>query len=182
MKSWDARSSKIVYENPWLAVREDQVTRPDGNPGIYGVVMMKTEGVVIVPVDENGNTYLVLQERYTIGRESWELVAGGTDTEDAEIAARRELLEESGLEAKNVEKVISFYSTVGFSDHRMTVYLATDLTEVTSQLDEVDGILAVRKLPLSEAKDMILRGEIIDGITITALLTTMSYLENKEEK
>lgn len=177
MKNWKTLSSREIYRNQWLSLREDKVIRPDGKEGIYSVISGAYPGVFIVPVDSEGNTYLVLQERYTTQNESWEVVAGGSDGEEYEIAARRELLEESGLEAENLTKILECYPLNGSSDHRALIYIATGLTKVTDQLDEIDGIMSVRKVPLIETKQMILRGEITDGLTITALLTALAYLE-----
>lgn len=177
MKNWKTLSSRQVYSNPWIGVREDIVTRPDGSSGIYGVVEAKSHGVMIAPVDDENNIYLTLQERYTIGKESWELPAGGNDNEDFEVAARRELLEEVGLEAVTLEKVLSFNSIVGISDHTMHIYLATGLTHATDKLDPVDGILGVKKVPLEDAKSMILNGKIVDGISIAGILSVISFLE-----
>lgn len=180
MKNWQTKSSTVVYENPWISVREDQVVRPDGSDGIYGVISSQHPGVFVVPVDEDGNTYLVLQERYSLGRESWEIVAGSTEGQPAEEAAKWELLEEAGIKAGSIEKIFEFYSLDGISDHKAIVCLATDIQKVSDQLDESDGIMSVRKIPLTEVKDMIMRGEIVDGHTISAIMFTIEYLNGKK--
>jgi 8-oxo-dGTP pyrophosphatase MutT (NUDIX family) len=96
--SWHTRTSRTVYENPWIRVREDEVTRPDGSEGIFGVVDLQNEAAFVVALDESDRVLLVHIDRYTVGS-SWEIVSGGTDGEDPLVAARRELLEEAGLEA-----------------------------------------------------------------------------------
>jgi hypothetical protein len=96
---WRVLGSRPVYENPWISVREDEVVRPDGNPGIYGVVHYKNTAVGVLPV-EDGHVYLVGQYRYPLERYSWEIPEGGCpEDEDPLQAARRELKEETGLSA-----------------------------------------------------------------------------------
>lgn len=178
MSSWQTKSSKVVYKNPWLVVYEDEVVRPDGNDGIYGYVdSNRGDSVFIVPVEPNGDTYLVQQERYVTKETNWEIPAGATEGESYEDATKRELLEEAGLTASSVTVINEFYLANGLASLKGAVCMATDLQKVTEQLDEVDGILGVRRLPLLEVRDMILRGEIVDGPTITAVLTVMAYLE-----
>src|SRR6476619_2150528 len=94
--SWQTRASRTVYENRWIRVREDDVTRPDGGEGIYGVVEVRHPAVFVVPVTGAGEVLLVRIHRYATGRESLEIPAGGTDGEDPLVAARRELQEETG--------------------------------------------------------------------------------------
>ncbi len=180
MKLWQTKSTTVAYENSWISVKHDEVVRPDGSNGVYGVVSSKSDGVFVVPVDENGNTYLVLQERYTIGQESWEIVAGGADGQLPEDAAARELLEEAGVKAGKVTEILEFYYVNGFSNAKGHVCLATGIEKVSDELDKVDGIMSVRKVALSDVKDMILNHEITDGPTITAVFTVIAYLEKKE--
>src|SRR6188472_2783561 len=101
---WTTRASRPVYENPWIAVREDQVIRPDGQPGIYGVVHFKNAAVGVLPVDERGGIWLVGQYRYTLDLYSWEIPEGGGPAgEPPEVTAHRELREETGLTAGRLE-------------------------------------------------------------------------------
>lgn len=72
MASWQTKSSKIVYENPYIVVHEDQVVKPDGTDGIYGYMDSKSHSITVVPVDDEGNTWIVQQERYTLKRTTWE--------------------------------------------------------------------------------------------------------------
>src|SRR6266542_5506246 len=97
---WQTKSSKIVYENPWMRVFEDQVIMPNGSDGMYGYVESKSDSVYVVPIDDEGYTYIVEQQRYTTKQLSWECVAGRNEGDDPETAAKRELLEETGIRAK----------------------------------------------------------------------------------
>jgi hypothetical protein len=101
---WKSVSTRIHYENPWIRVREDQVVRPDGLPGIYGVVEFKNRAVGVLPVEDDGSVWLVGQYRYPLNAYSWEIPEGGCpESETPETTARRELREETGLTAGRVE-------------------------------------------------------------------------------
>ncbi len=129
---WRVKSSKVVYQNPWIKVTEDQVIRPDGKPGIFGVVEQK-HGVCVVPIDNVGNVYLIKEYKYAIGRISTEIVAGGVDQDETLLqAAKRELKEEAGIIAKKwtqeLDELIQmndsfFYSTM----YQYGVIAKTDL-------------------------------------------------------
>lgn len=177
MNNWQTKSSKIIYENPWMIVREDQVVMPNGKDGTYGYVESKSDSVFVVPVDSEGNTYIVQQERYTSKKTTWEVVAGRTDGDDYEAAAARELLEEAGIRAGSIKILSEVYDSAGLTTFKSAVCLATNLEEVTNHLDENDGIIAARKLPLAEVRNMILKGEITNGPSITAILMVMAHIE-----
>lgn len=179
MNHWQTKSSDIKYDNPWMTVCEDQVIKPNGSDGIYGVVHFKSPAVFVVPVDADGNTYLVLQERYAVGEESWEIPAGATDGQPYDVAAKRELLEEAGVTAQTITKIIESRTMNGCTDHLAIICLATNIEKVTERLDEDDGILEARKVPLTDVRDMILRGEIKDGFTIQAVLAALVYIEKE---
>lgn len=164
------KSSRTAYENPWIRVREDEVRRPDGSDGIYGVVELRNAAVFVVALDADDRVLLVEVDRYTVGP-SWEVVAGGSDGEPAEVAARRELLEEAGLEAGEWIEAGRMHALNGICVAPEVVYIARDLHEAedaTAHRAE-EGITASRWVPLDDALRMSTTGEITDCESIAAL-------------
>ena len=168
---WITKSTNVPYENQWIRVEHNEVITPGGSPGIYGVVRFKYRAVGIVPIDENGFTWLVGQFRYAVDEYSWEMPAGGCPVgEDIENTARRELLEETGLIAETLTPLLdNVQLTNSVTDEIAWVFVATGLT-VTQPEPEDTEELAVRRLPLTDAIQMVLDGEINDAFTIMALL------------
>jgi 8-oxo-dGTP pyrophosphatase MutT (NUDIX family) len=176
--SWKKLSSKKIYDNPWITVVEDQVINPGGGQSQYGVVRFKNKAIAIVPLDEDGNTWLVGQERYTLGVYSWELPMGGAaDGEEPIDAARRELKEETGLTASRWSQVLRLHVSNSITDEEGFVFIAQDLVEGEPDFDETED-LQIQKLPLAEAVAMVGRGEITDAISVAALLYVGSTIGN----
>ncbi len=167
---WTTVSSRPVYDNPWIHVREDQVIRPDGQPGIYGVVHFKNRAVGVLPVDHRGRVWLVGQYRYPLESYSWEIPEGGSPgSESPEATALRELREETGLRAGRIELVATSHLSNSVSDELGYVYRATDLTPGPDEPEGCEKIVA-RPFEWDEAWGMLGRGEITDSLTVIALL------------
>src|SRR5690606_11888068 len=127
---WKTLDTKVVYENTWIRVREDVVVRPDGKPGIYGVVETRLAPGVAALTPEN-EVYLVGQYRYPMDSYSWEIIEGGSDDDESALdAAKRELREEAGLEASHWEALgPEIHLSNCHSNERGYLFLATGLTE-----------------------------------------------------
>lgn len=165
---WKKLSSKIVYKNQWFAVREDEVEKPGNRKGIYGVLETPSS-VFIVALNEYNEVYLTGLFRYPTGKYGLELPAGGSDNQDLLEAAKRELLEETGLKAAKWEKVGQFTPWNGISNEVSHVFIAKDLEQTASQIDPSEGILEIRQVAFEKVFDLIKSGEISDGQTISAL-------------
>jgi 8-oxo-dGTP pyrophosphatase MutT (NUDIX family) len=167
---WRTLGSTRVYENPWISVREDSVIRPDGEPGIYGVVHYKNTAVGVLPV-EDGHVYLVGQYRYPLERYSWEIPEGGCpEGEEPLKAARRELKEETGLEARTWNRLGEAFLSNSVADEHAVWFLATDLVPGEPQNEGTEDI-GVRRVPWREAVAMAMDGRITDALSIMALTT-----------
>ncbi|HSS35564.1 MAG TPA: NUDIX hydrolase [Patescibacteria group bacterium] len=166
---WRRLSRRTAYENAWIQVHHDEVTRPDGRPGIYGVVHFRNRAVGVVALDATDRVLLVGQFRYALDRYSWEIPEGGVPfDEDALDGARRELREETGLEAATWREIATFELSNSVTDEVGQLYLATDLT-VGEAMPEGTEDLRLRWVPLDETLAMVDRGEIPDAMSQLAL-------------
>ncbi|MGV6815956.1 MAG: NUDIX domain-containing protein [Thiotrichales bacterium] len=166
---WIYRSSTIIFENPWIRVEEHDVTNPSGGKNLYGKVHFKNQAVGVIPIDNEGNTWLVGQHRYPLNQYSWEIPEGGSPAgEDVVESAARELAEETGLRAGRLELFLHLHTTNSVADEEGYVFIATDLTPGATAFDETEDI-TVRKLPLKTAIQMAFDGEITDAISLAAL-------------
>ena len=167
---WTTLKSRPVYENSWISVREDQILRPDGSPGIYGVVHFKNRAVGVLPVDEQGAIWLVGQYRYPLDAYSWEIPeGGGHGDESPEETACRELQEETGLTAGRLELIATSHLSNSVSDEVAYVFRATELAAGPSAPEATER-LEVRRLAWEDAWAMLRRGEITDSMSVIALL------------
>lgn len=167
---WQTHSSTVAYENNWLTVRHEEVSTPSNTPGIYGVVSFKNKAVGVVPIDADGNTYLVGQYRYPLNEYSWEIPEGGSPLGiDPLESAKRELKEETGLEARRWTKIARIHTSNSATDEEGFIYVAEGLVQGEHEPEETEA-LQVRKVLLTEAVRMVMMGEITDSISMTALL------------
>ena len=160
---WITRNSETKYDNHWITVVENRVTNPSGGDGIYGVVHFKRTAVGVVPVDEDGNTWLVGQYRYPTNTYEWEIPEGGADPGETPLdAGKRELLLEMQLSNST-------------SDEISQTFLARNLSFAASRPEATEKI-EVRKVPLAEACTMAADGRIKDAISVASLLKIASLL------
>ena len=167
--AWEISDSRTAYENAWIRVREDQVVRPDGSDGIYGVVELRQPAVFVVALTDDDEVVLVTVDRHTTGP-SVEVPAGGTDGEDTLLAAQRELLEETGFSATEWVHVGSMQALNGVCEAPEHVFLAKGLTQADATGHHEEGISEVRTVPFPEVVTMVRRGDITDGETVAALM------------
>ncbi len=161
-------SSREVYRNPWLRLREDQVERSNGARGIYGVVD-KEDCAIIIPI-QGATVYLIEQFRYTVQQRCLELPQGGWETAgvNPEELARGELREETGLIAARMTHLGTLWIAYGFVHQREHVYLATGLTPDAADPDPEEHDLAMRAVSIDQFEQMILDGTIRDSCTVSA--------------
>ena len=160
--------TRIVYENSWMRVREDDIRLRDGSTGIYGVV--EKSDFVVVAALEDGKLHLVEQFRYPVGGRYWELPQGSSEHAGDPVAvARAELREEAGVEAAEFVDAGLLFNSYGFATPRFHVFLATGLREVAAQREPTEQDMVARRFDLTEVERMIRHGIIKDSITVAAL-------------
>ncbi|MBA4198802.1 MAG: DNA mismatch repair protein MutT [Chitinophaga sp.] len=173
---WTVIDEQKVYDNKWIAVTHYNVINPSGGKGVYGKIHFKSVAIGIVAVDDNMNTYLVGQYRFTINQYSWEIPEGGCPfNEDPLNAAKRELLEETGLKANHWQLLGESFLSNSVSDEKAIYYLATGLSQHEAEPEETEQ-LQTKKIPLQEAFAMVDNGIITDALAVLALQKTQLLL------
>ena len=172
-KSIQTLSTREIYRNPWLRLREDQILRSNGQPGIYGVID-KDDCAIILPIDrdESGqeHIWLVEQFRYTIQQRCLELPQGGWEMADVdrEELARGELKEELGFDAAQMTYLGTLWIAYGFANQKQHVFLAQGLTNTGTTPDPEEHDLIPHSVPISQFEEMMLDGTIRDNCTLSA--------------
>ena len=160
---------RVAYENAWITVWHDEVSRPDGSPGIYGVVHFENLATGVVALDDRDRIVLVGQHRYTLDAYSWEVPEGGVPAgETALEGAQRELREETGVQARTWIELARVDLSNSISDERAVLFLATDLTHGEAEPDATEA-LEVRWVLFDEALAMTLDGRITDVMSVAAI-------------
>ncbi len=177
---WIIKETGLKYKNPWIEVREDQVTRPDGKPGIFGVVEMK-QGVSVLALDEEGFVYLTEEFHYAIGKKNLEAVSGAIDHGEEPIdAAKRELEEEVGIQAEewiDLGRVDPFTSVI---HSPASLFLARKLKFTKTKQEGTEKIRA-KKILLQDAVRMVLESKITHGPSCVLILKAQEYLRSQEK-
>jgi 8-oxo-dGTP pyrophosphatase MutT (NUDIX family) len=177
---WRTKSSRVAYENRWIRVREDEVIRPDGGPGIYGVVEIRPS-VGVVAINERDEVILVGQWRYTVNRHSWEIPRGGSHHGETDMlgVAKRELAEEAGVCATEWENLGSVDVCNGVSDDVQSLWRATNLSPTEMNLDPEEDI-TVKWVHFQEAVEMAMDGRITEVCSVAAILR-VAMLKNSRK-
>ena len=165
---WQIISEKEVYDNKWINVTEYDVINPSGGKGIYGKVHFKNIAIGIIVLDDELNTYLVGQYRFATNEYSWEIPeGGGALNADPLESAKRELLEETGLVAKEWEPILKLHLSNSVSDEYSIIYLARQLEQHTAMPEETEQLI-IKKIPFEEAWKMVEDGLITDAMSVAA--------------
>jgi 8-oxo-dGTP pyrophosphatase MutT (NUDIX family) len=166
---WMRRSRRVAYENPWITLWHDEVDRPDGSPGIYGVVHFASAAVGVIVLDDEDRVLLVGQHRYTLDTYSWEIPEGGVPAGETPLdGARRELREETGVEATDWRELLRFHLSNSITDEGGVLFVARAAGGGDADPDPTED-LAVNWVPFEKALAMIADGRITDAMTIMAL-------------
>ncbi len=173
---WKTIQSELKYENNWIRVKENKVKTPAGTDGIYGVVHFKNKAIGIIPVDDLQYTYLVGQYRYALDEYSWEIPMGGgpIDT-DILDSAKRELIEETGIQALEWTKLCRIHTSNSVTDEEGFIFTARNLSFGKSNPEDTED-LKLKKVHLSEALKMVQNGLITDAISMTGILMICNQL------
>ncbi|PYN13878.1 MAG: NUDIX hydrolase [Candidatus Rokuibacteriota bacterium] len=175
--AWRTLSSRPVYANKWISVREDLVALPDGRTTVYGVVSCG-HCVGLLPFVDPDTVLLVRQYRYVAGRPTWEMPTGGVHAgETLEQAAQRELAEETGYRARNLVHVSTYHTSKSVVDETAHLFLADGLESTDTTPDETEFI-DVRAFPFDTVLRMVLDGDIVDSMTIVGVLLAARRREN----
>jgi 8-oxo-dGTP pyrophosphatase MutT (NUDIX family) len=167
---WRRHSRRVAYQNAWITIWHDDVTRPDGHPGIYGVVHFEGLAVGVLALDDEDRVALVRQHRYTLDQPSWEIPEGGVPgTESALEGAQRELREETGLTASEWRELCSVHTSNSVTDEYAILFVATGLSPGEALLDGTEHDLTLAWVPFDEVVAMVLDGRITDAMSVVAI-------------
>jgi 8-oxo-dGTP pyrophosphatase MutT (NUDIX family) len=167
---WTILGEKKIYDNKWISVTEYDVVNPSGGKGIYGKVHFKNYAIGIVPLDDELNTYLVGQFRFTLNQYSWEIPEGGGPMDiDVLESAKRELKEETGLIAAEWTKVMNLHLSNSVCDEYGTIFLARKLRQEEAAPEETEELI-IKKIPFEEAYRMVEEGRITDSLSVAGIL------------
>jgi 8-oxo-dGTP pyrophosphatase MutT (NUDIX family) len=180
INTWETLTSELIYESAWIAVNKHQTINPAGNPAVYSVVNFKNLAIGIIPLSEDGYTWLVGQWRYPLEKYSWEIPEGGGPLGEKPIeTAIRELKEETGIVATKFEEIMQLHLSNSATDEHAYVFLARDLTFEEAEPEESED-LQVKKVHINEAFEMVMNGDITDAISVAAIFKVKHLIQTGE--
>jgi 8-oxo-dGTP pyrophosphatase MutT (NUDIX family) len=174
---WKIKERTEKHRDDFIAVYEDSVTRPDGEPGKYSTIEMKA-GVAVLPFERDGTVYLTRQFRYALGAESIEGVCGGVEDEDASESAKRELKEELGVEAAELISLGRMDMDTSILRCPVSLFLARGLKFTEAEQEGTERIEPF-KTTLEQAVGMVMRSEITHSPSCVLILKAARYLEGR---
>ncbi|UTW63221.1 NUDIX hydrolase [bacterium SCSIO 12741] len=167
---WQTLSTEEIYDNPWIRVREHQVIHPGGTPGIYGVVDFKNLAIGVIPIDDEGYTWLVGQYRYPHEAYTWEIPEGGGPMDQTPLeSAKRELREETGIVAEHWEEILQMDLSNSATSERAYLFIAKGLSFHESNPEDSEDLKVIR-VHVDELIERVLSGELRDSLTVAATL------------
>jgi len=182
LNSWKTLSSELIYESPWIAINKHQTINPGGNPATYSVVNFKNKAIGILPLSDDGYTWLVGQWRYPLEQYSWEIPEGGGPLGEEPVeTAIRELKEETGIVAKNFQEIMQMHLSNSATDEHAFVFLATGLSFEEAEPEETED-LQVKKIHINNAFEMVINGEITDSISVAAIFKVKYLIDTGKLK
>jgi 8-oxo-dGTP pyrophosphatase MutT (NUDIX family) len=166
---WRRLARRVAYQNPWITVWHDEVLRPNGGRGAYGVVHFEGIAAGVVALDADERVLLVGQHRYTLDEYSWEIPEGGVAAgEDPLVGAQRELREETGVTAAHWRELGRVHLSNSVTDETGVLFMATGLHQGAPDPEDTEQ-LAMRWVPLAEALAMTLDGRITDALAVMGI-------------
>jgi 8-oxo-dGTP pyrophosphatase MutT (NUDIX family) len=167
---WKTKSSKQIYDSPWIGVRKDEVINPASKDAVYSVTEFKKWAIGIIPIDDHGNTWMVGQWRYPLKKYTWEIPEGGGDKTDTPLqSAKRELREETGIVAEHWDLILEMDLSNSATDEHAYIYIAKGLSFFESNPDEEED-LQIRKLPFKTLYQEVMDGKHQDSLTVGGVL------------
>jgi len=173
---WSTLSSEKIYESAWIELHRHETLNPAGNPAVYSLVRFKNLAIGVLPLSDDGYTWLVGQWRYPLDQYSWEIPEGGGPKNEQPVeSAARELKEETGITATEYTELMRMHLSNSATDELAIVFIARNLSFGEAEPEETED-LKLKKVHLSEALQMVLNGEITDAISVAAILKA-GYLQ-----